>query len=147
MSGDGLRLVFQRARTAATYPGKETEFVISKRTARDKPWSEPQLLPMTAAAALTDALTWPHLSEDGLSLSFCHGGDRSPVVYLADRAAADQPFGNYRTVALNDEPARGRSPRYFPERGGIYLSADDPNNPGDSDLYVVFGLPKSPPAK
>ncbi|QDU28866.1 Serine/threonine-protein kinase PknB [Anatilimnocola aggregata] len=142
LSGDGLSLVFQRARTAETYPGKDTEFVICRRTARDKPWSEPQLLPLKTDATLTDALTWPFLSEDGLSLSFCHGGDRNPEVYIAERKTLDEPFGAYRTLNIDGEQLRGRSPRYNPQRGVLVFSRDANPAVKDSDLFIVSGLPK-----
>ncbi|QDU25093.1 Serine/threonine-protein kinase Pkn1 [Anatilimnocola aggregata] len=142
LSGDGLSLVFQRARTAESYPGKDTEFVICRRTARDKPWSEPQLVPLKAEATLTEALTWPFLSEDGLSLSFCHGGDRNPEVYIAERKTLEEPFGAYRTLTIDGAQLRGRSPRYNPQRGTLVLSRDTNPAVKDSDLFVAINLPK-----
>ena len=142
ISADGLTIAFQQERTNNTFPGKLTEFVISRRAARDKPWQPPQPLPMSPHAAFTDSLTWPHLSEDELTLAFCHGGLRDPTIYLADRASKDVPFGNYRTVLVDGQPVVGRSPRYQRERNAIYLSRDPDPAVKDMELFVVTNVPR-----
>ncbi|MGE0606831.1 MAG: SUMF1/EgtB/PvdO family nonheme iron enzyme [Pirellulales bacterium] len=140
LSGNGLTLVFQRPRTAKTYPGKDTEFVIARRTARDQPWGAPELLPMSVDEALTDSLTWPHLSADGLTLTFCHGGTRYAAVYLARRASQAEPFGDYRPVVIDGQPLTGRCARYEPATDTLYLSHDPDPAIKDSDVYEVASL-------
>ncbi len=98
-------------------------------------------MPLSADASLNDFLSWPYLSEDLLTLCFCHGDTRPCVVYLADRPKTDaQRLGNYRPVTIAGKPLTGRSPRYLAARGELYLSSDAEPIVPDSELYMVSGL-------
>jgi hypothetical protein len=144
LSGDGLTLVFTRARTATDYPGKSGEFVVCRRTARDQPWSVPQVVPMARNSLITDAVTWPHLSDDELTLVFCHGGDRLPEVFFAFRNKRDGDFDRYTPVKLEGQMLKGASPRWVASRGEIYLDrsrvAGGAAAVADADLFLATGL-------
>jgi hypothetical protein len=143
LNSEGTMLVFQRKRSGGEYPGKDTEFAFCQRSARDQPWGPPVRLPMSLDPTLTDTLSWPCLSPDGLHLAFCHGGTRNATIMLADRAAYGDPFGNYRTVVVDGQPITGRSPRYLRQPKTLYFSRDADPAVKDSGLYVVTGVPST----
>jgi serine/threonine protein kinase len=137
ISGDGLTLVFQRARTSGPIAKSSSEFVVSRRASRTSAWSEPALLPMKFDAALDDTLTWPCLSNGMLDLWFCVGGTRSPRVFRAHRDSLNQPFGSYQPVKIADEPLLGRSPRWVAAEKVLYLSRDRDPSVKDADIEVL----------
>jgi hypothetical protein len=141
LNAEGTMLVFQRKRSAAQYPGKDTEFAFCMRPARGQQWGPPTTLPMAPDPMLTDTLTWPCPSPDALHLAFCHGGTRNAVIMLADRPAHGLQFRNYRTVVVDGQPLTGRAPRYLPAVQSLYFSRDADPNVKDSGIYVVTGVP------
>ena len=147
LSTDGLTLVFQRHDPEGDYPGKaskdnatsQTEFVICDRPSVDSKWSKPRPIPLEDDPLYNDALTWPMLSDDGLTLFFCNGGGRLPEVVYATREHPIHAFADPRKVMFDGQPLLGRAPRYVPATKelvvGRYAGSD--NGPENWDLWVV----------
>jgi hypothetical protein len=147
LGSNGLNMVFQRKDSVGDYPGKvasddrtsQTEFVVSRRPSLDSKWSEPRRLPLLDDPLYSDALTWPSISEDGLTLFFCNGGGRFPEVMYATRMHRRSAFGSPRKVAIDGKPLLGRAPRYVEATRELFVTrySDVDNQSENWDLWVV----------
>jgi hypothetical protein len=145
LTADGLTLIFQRADVAGGYPGSPknasgSEFVICRRTSPNGTWSDPQRLPIQDDALYTAPLTWPMLTEDGLTLFFCIGGTRlSSELAYATRAKVGQPFHNARKILVDGKPLTGRAPRYIGATRELFFDRDSGSDatPENRDLWVL----------
>ena len=147
LGSNGLNLVFQRKDSVGGYPGKvasddatsQTEFVLCRRPSIDSKWSEPRRLPLLDDPLYSDALTWPSLSDDGLTLFFCNGGGRFPEVMYATRSHRQSAFGSPRKVAIDGKPLLGRAPRYVEATRELFVTrySDASGQSENWDLWVV----------
>jgi serine/threonine protein kinase len=148
--GDGRTLVFQRRDETETYPGNGTprsEFVVCRRSSPKEAWSVPERLPLRPDPVYT-FVTWPMITDDGLTMFLCNGGTRSEseVLYVT-RTSTDQPFGDPRQIIIDGKPLQGRCPRYVAATRELFVSlASGSNTAQDSDLWVVknFAPDKQP---
>lgn len=143
LSRDGLTLTFQRVDRLKSYAGgssprsSRTEFVISHRTDLDTPWSRPMRLPLESSRRLTRPLTWPMMTDDGMTLLFCHGAGSDSEVMIASRQTNDGRFRNVRQVEINGTPLIGQAPRYVESTGELFVTRLHGNSETDWDLFVV----------
>jgi hypothetical protein len=143
LSSNGLTLIFQRTDEQNSYPGgssprsSRTEFVISKRAGLEADWSFPGRLPLGTAPQLNRPLTWPMLTDDGLTLLFCHGAGLDSEVMIATRPADGARFRNLRTVNIDGKPLVGRAPRYVESTGELFVTQLHAGSTIDWDLYVI----------
>ena len=149
LSADGKRLIFQRDDKAGDYAGKDSpeamrhnEFVMCRWESSKSEWSSPVRLPMSDHSLYTDALTWPSLSDDQLTLLFCNGGGRQPEVMYATRSDPLKSFVNPHKVLVDGQPLLGRAPRYHEATGQLIFSRDkaEPGQTQDFDLWVLNGF-------
>mgnify|MGYP001174112282 CR=1 FL=1 len=140
---NGLTLIFQRTDEQNSYPGgssprsSRTEFVISKRAGLEAAWSFPGRLPFGTAPQLSKPLTWPMLTDDGLTLLFSHGAGPDSEVMIATRPSDDARFRNVRTVNIDGKPLVGRAPRYVESTGELFVTQLHASSTTDWDLFVI----------
>jgi serine/threonine protein kinase len=118
LSEDGLTLVFVHGAP------ESIQFVVSTRSDRKSPWSAPQPLPLAPDPTSTGPLTWPFLSNDRLTLWYCHGGTTPPEIRVATRPGLQEAFGNHQLVIVEGEPLIGRSPRYVEATGELFYGVN-----------------------
>lgn len=133
LSTDGLMLVFQRGLDTQ----KSGEFSYCTRSDRTAPWSKPQTLPMTPDPSWTEPIIWPFLSNDGLTLWYCHGAGNLPEIRKATRTDRKSPFGNHQPVIVEQTPLLGRSPRFVESTGELFYAPNLTEAPRGGSLWVV----------
>ena len=131
LSEDGRLLIFQR-----TTAGK-VEFVSCSRSDRNSAWGNPSPLKINPDPNWIDPITWPFISADGLTLWYCHGGDKTPDIRTATRPGSQAPFDNHQPVIVEGTPLIGRSPRYVAATNELFYSAIRDEKTGDWSLWVV----------
>ena len=90
---------------------------------------------MNSDTRLHKPLTWPMLSDDGVTLFFCHGGDAAPEVWWATRVDRNVPFAEYHPAMIDGKVLIGRAPRYVSATDELYITVKSQQT--GWDLYVV----------
>ncbi|OYW21201.1 MAG: hypothetical protein B7Z55_06045, partial [Planctomycetales bacterium 12-60-4] len=139
ISEDGLTLVFEHGSPDAI------QLMTSTRTDRRSPWNTPRPLPLGPDPTRTGQLTWPCLSNDGLTLWYCHGDRMLPEIRTATRSDRQASFGDHHPVMVDGKPLIGRAPRYLASTGELFLTRNLTEQPNDWSLWVVKNY-QPPPA-
>ncbi len=128
LSADGLILMFGSHRDGS---GHEHLFMTT-RASPSAAFDEPA--PVTELN--TDGYNGsPAISGDGLSLLFASGraGGSGNDLYLATRAARDEPFGQPLLIAELSSPDNDEDPRLSPSGDEIFFASDR-----DGDVYRIW---------
>lgn len=135
LSGDGLSLIYQKQDEKDT---TRTAFYICQRNTRRDIWSAPNRIEIESEKPLT--LTWPMLTDDGLTLFFGNGGTRFDTqIMYATRTSTNQSFKNVQPVMVDSKPVKGRSPRYVAATNELFFTWDpgSKESPKDLGIYVI----------
>jgi Tol biopolymer transport system component len=144
ISPNGLELYFSDFYNAIRPGGcGGADLWVTKRTARDDPWSEPVNLGPTINSAFNDAR--PSLSTDGLLLFFdsIRPGGYGRDIWVTRRVAVDAPWEK----PVNLGPiVNTPGPEYYPhlstDGSTLYWGSDRPGGYGDRDIWQVSILRK-----
>jgi hypothetical protein len=131
LSEEGLTLLFQQGLPS------ESELFFCTRSDRHAPWGPAQLVPMSSDSNRNDPLSWPFISDDGLTLWYCRSAALSPEIWTATRRDRQATFENHQPVIVSGTRLVGRAPRFVAATGELFYSAIKTEEPPDWSLWVV----------
>jgi serine/threonine protein kinase len=134
ISGNGRVLVYQRGAVGTT------EFAMCARKTSADSWSAPQPLKMEFDSRFVKPLTWPQLGPKGLTMWFCHGGDRESDIVFATRRTVKDAFGKYRFLKIDGNQIQGKAPRFVPATNELFYSPVKSVQTGGWETWVVKDL-------
>jgi tRNA A-37 threonylcarbamoyl transferase component Bud32 len=131
LSEDGLTLVFQQGLPSESY------LMYCTRTDRQSPWGPAQRVPIGSDPNRQEPMSWPFLSDDGLTIWYSQGTALSPEIWTATRRDRQTIFENHQRVIVEGTPLVGRAPRFVAATGELFYSAIKTEQPPDWSLWVV----------
>ena len=131
LSIDGKTIVLQQA---ATTPGR-THLVIAQRSRYDLPWAGPWVFRLAKPEWVADPMTWPFLSEDRLTMLFCHGSGRNARIARTTRADSTHEFREFQSLKVDGLEINARAPFYVYKTRELFYSVPVTSPAGSWELW------------
>ncbi|MFC1634777.1 protein kinase [Planctomycetota bacterium] len=155
ISTDGLTLFLLSDRPGGfgdvnRWGGPGFDLWVATRETTNDPWSEPVNIGPPVNSALAEE--YPHISVDGLTLSFSSGVYSSPRpgghggsdIWVAMRKTADADWSEPMNLGPPvNGPFMDRAPRISADGSTLYFCSDRPGGIGTFDLWQVSITPMS----